>query len=165
MLERRFFIATTVEEFIKVTNRCYLIGRLSEGNVYHDYSTQNHDLWYLDESQFDEGEKEKYESYKKQTSIGEIPVEDTWISRHYSLQKQKRTEKKRFCELDDEIEDWSDDEKNFVLCQLLRDYAGRLAIPENPATLEEHKLMTFNHNLWVDRAELIDILKYELWRQ
>ena len=66
---------------------------------------------------------------------------------------------KRFCELDTEIEKWSDDEKHFVLWQLLKDYANKLDIPENANTLEEHKLMTFNHNLWVDCSELIDILK------
>ena len=71
---------------------------------------------------------------------------------------------KRFCELDTEIEKWSDDEKHFVLWQLLKDYANKLDIPENANTLEEHKLMTFNHNLWVDCSELIDILNYELWR-
>ena len=71
---------------------------------------------------------------------------------------------KRFCELDTEVNDWSVDEKNFVLWQLLKDYANRLEISENPATLEEYKLMTFNHNLWIDCAELIDILRYELWR-
>ena len=71
---------------------------------------------------------------------------------------------KRFHELDAEVKKLSTDEKNFVLWLLLREYADRLDIHENPNTLEEHKLMTFNHNLWVDCNELVDILSYELWR-
>ena len=84
----------------------------------------------------------------------------------FLVQKMEVTmdREKRFCELDTEIEKWSDDEKHFVLWQLLKDYANKLDIPENANTLEEHKLMTFNHNLWVDCSELVDILNYELWR-
>ena len=70
----------------------------------------------------------------------------------------------RFCELDTKVEELTVDEQNFVLWLLLRKYADRLDIPEHANTLEEHKLMTFNHNLWVDCNELVDILDYELWR-
>jgi len=71
---------------------------------------------------------------------------------------------KRFAELDTEVGKLSVDEQNFVLWLLLRKYADRLEIPEQANTLEEHKLMTFNHNLWVDCGELIDVLNFELWR-
>ena len=70
----------------------------------------------------------------------------------------------RFRELDTKVEELTVDEQNFVLWLLLRKYADRLEIPEHANTLEEHKLMTFNHNLWVDCNELVDILDYELWR-
>ena len=71
---------------------------------------------------------------------------------------------KRFCELDTEIEKWSDDEKNFVLWLLLKDYANRLDIPEQLNTIEDYRKEKVNHGLWVDCNELIDMLNYELWR-
>lgn len=71
---------------------------------------------------------------------------------------------KRFCELDMEIEKWSDDEKHFVLWQLLKDYANKLDIPEHANTLENYRMKTFNHKLLVNCSELIDILNFELWR-
>ena len=71
---------------------------------------------------------------------------------------------KRFCELDTEVEKWSDDEKNFVLWLLLKDYANRLDIPEELNTIEDYRKEKVNHGLWVDCNELVDMLNYELWR-
>ena len=71
---------------------------------------------------------------------------------------------KRFCELDTEVEKWSDDEKNFVLWLLLKDYANRLDIPEQLNTIEDYRKEKVNHGLWVACNELVDMLNYELWR-
>ena len=71
---------------------------------------------------------------------------------------------KRFCELDDEVNNWSEDEKNFVLWQLLKDYAGRLEIPEHCNTIEDYRKEKVNHGLLVSCNELIDMLMFELWR-
>ena len=71
---------------------------------------------------------------------------------------------KRFCDLDTQVEKWSDDEKNFVLWLLLKDYANRLDIPEELNTIEDYRKEKVNHGLWVDCNELIDMLNYELWR-
>ena len=71
---------------------------------------------------------------------------------------------KRFCELDDEIESWSDDEKHFVLWQLLKDYGNKLDIPEQCNTIEDYRKEKVNHGLWVCCNELVDMLNYELWR-
>lgn len=70
----------------------------------------------------------------------------------------------RFCELDTEIESWSVDEQNFVLWQLLKKYADRLDIPEELHTIEDYRKEKVNHGLWVNCNELIDMLKWELWR-
>ena len=70
----------------------------------------------------------------------------------------------RFCELDMEIENWSDDEKHFVLWQLLKDYGNKLDIPEQCNTIEDYRKEKVNHGLWVCCNELIDMLKFELWR-
>lgn len=71
---------------------------------------------------------------------------------------------KRFCELDDEIENWNDDEKNFVLLQLLKYCADGLEIPEEVNTKEDFYKERYNQRLWNDCKELVDMLEYELWR-
>lgn len=70
----------------------------------------------------------------------------------------------RFHELDAEIEKLSEDEKNFVLWLLLREYADKLEIPEEINTIEDYRKEKVNHNLLVDCNELIDMLGFELWR-
>lgn len=70
----------------------------------------------------------------------------------------------RFRELDAEVEKLSADEKNFVLWLLLREYAGKLEIPEEINTIEDYRKERFNHGLLVDCNELIDMLDFELWR-
>ena len=70
----------------------------------------------------------------------------------------------RFHELDAEIEKLSEDEKNFVLWLLLREYAAKIEIPEHIDTIEDYRKEKVNHNLLVDCNELIDMLGFELWR-
>ncbi len=70
----------------------------------------------------------------------------------------------KFIELDDEIESWSDDEKNFVLWQLLKYYENKLDIPEKIETIEDYRKEKVNHGLLVSCNELIDMLDFELWR-
>ncbi len=70
----------------------------------------------------------------------------------------------RFVKLDDEIETWSDDEKNFVLWQLLKYYGNKLDIPEKIETIEDYRKEKVNHGLWVSCTELINMLSFELWR-
>lgn len=70
----------------------------------------------------------------------------------------------RFRELDAEVEKLSADEKNFVLWLLLREYAGKLEIPEHLDTIEDYRKEKVNHGLLVDCNELIDMLDFELWR-
>ena len=61
------------------------------------------------------------------------------------------------------IESIKETRKNLLSLKELNNEVGEV-LDEESNTLEEHKLMTFNHNLWVDCSELIDILNYELWR-
>lgn len=70
----------------------------------------------------------------------------------------------KFIELDDEIESWSDDEKNFILWQLLKYYGNKLDIPEKIETIEDYRKEKVNHDLLVSCNELIDMLGFELWR-
>lgn len=70
----------------------------------------------------------------------------------------------KFIELDDEIESWSDDEKNFVLWQLLKYYENKLDIPEKIETIEDYRKEKVNHDLLVSCNVLIDMLGFELWR-
>lgn len=58
-VQRRFFIATTADEWINVVRSCALVGDFDEGQIYHDYTSPKHDLWYLDERELGSGEKEK----------------------------------------------------------------------------------------------------------
>ena len=71
---------------------------------------------------------------------------------------------KRFCELDTEIESWSEDEKNFVLWQLLKDCADRLEFPKEVNTKEDFYKERYNQRLWNDCKELVDMLEFALWR-
>lgn len=71
---------------------------------------------------------------------------------------------KRFVKLDDKIETWSDDEKNFVLWQLLKYYGNKLDIPEKIETIKDYRKEKVNHDLWVNCTELINMLSFELWR-
>ena len=70
----------------------------------------------------------------------------------------------RFCQLDTEINNLTENEQNFVLWLLLRKYADRLDIPEHCNTIEDYRKEKVNHALWVDCNELIDMLNFELWR-
>lgn len=69
-----------------------------------------------------------------------------------------------FVKLDNQIETWSKDEKNFVLWQLLKGYGNDLEIPEDPKTIEEFRQERMNHELWVACSKLVDMLNFELWR-
>lgn len=69
-----------------------------------------------------------------------------------------------FVKLDNQIETWSKDEKNFVLWQLLKGYGNDLEIPEDPKTIEEFRQERMNHELWVACSKIVDILQFELWR-
>ena len=70
----------------------------------------------------------------------------------------------RFRELDTEMENWSEDEKHFVLWLLLREYQAKLDIPEHLDTIEDYRKYMFNHGLYVGCNELIEMLSWELWR-
>ena len=58
-IERRFFIATTAEEVLAVKEHCTYISDFDEGQIWHDHGCTNHDLWYLDQNELEEGELEK----------------------------------------------------------------------------------------------------------
>lgn len=73
-----------------------------------------------------------------------------------------KTREERFSELDDKIETWSDDEKTFVLLQLLKYYKNRLKIYENVDTIEDYRKKYLNRNLRVSCNVLIDMLGFEL---
>lgn len=65
-VQRRFFIATTADEWIDVVHSCALVGDFDDGQVYHDYASPEHDLWYLDENELDSVEKEKLYFWRKE---------------------------------------------------------------------------------------------------
>lgn len=65
-VQRRFFIATTADEWWSVVRNCALVGDFDGGQIWHDYTSAEHDLWYLDENELDEGEKEKLEILMKE---------------------------------------------------------------------------------------------------
>lgn len=71
---------------------------------------------------------------------------------------------KRFSELDTEVNNWSEDEKNFVLWQLLKDCADRLEFPKEVNTKEDFYKERYNQRLWNDCKELVDMLEFALWR-
>lgn len=71
--------------------------------------------------------------------------------------------KKRFCELDNQIETLTVDEQNFMLWQLLKKYADRIEIPERCESIEDYRKYKVNHDLLVDCNELIDMLLFELF--
>lgn len=80
------------------------------------------------------------------------------------IANKKELTEARFVRLDNQIETWSKDEKNFVLWQLLKGYGNDLEIPEDPKTIEEFRQERMNHELWVACSKLVDMLNFELWR-
>jgi len=72
----------------------------------------------------------------------------------------------RFNEIADKLEELSKDEKHFILWLLLREYGEENAkeIPERSDTLEDYRKEKFYHDLCCDCNNLIDILRFELWR-
>ena len=58
-VERRFFIATTAEEYNFVENNMTFVGGFDNGRIYHDHGSTMHDLWFLDPAELDEGEEDK----------------------------------------------------------------------------------------------------------
>lgn len=69
-----------------------------------------------------------------------------------------------FRRLDEEIEKWSDDERKFVLWQLLKKYRDGLKLSENLNTVGDYSKMFLTTRLNTDCYELIDMLNFELWR-
>ena len=72
----------------------------------------------------------------------------------------------RFNEIADKLEKLSKDEKHFILWLLLREYGEENAkeIPERSDTLEDYRKEKFYYDLCYDCNNLIDILRFELWR-
>ena len=72
----------------------------------------------------------------------------------------------RFNEIADKLEKLSKDEKHFILWLLLREYSEENAkeIPERSDTLDDYRKEKFYHDLCCDCNNLIDILRFELWR-
>lgn len=72
----------------------------------------------------------------------------------------------RFQEIDSEIETWSEDEKKFALWLLLRNFynINEKEIPKVVNTINDYSKDVFYRRLLVDCNEIIDILRFELWR-
>lgn len=62
MLERRFFIPETAMDIFEVENSsnfCF-IGKFDNGKIYHDITSENNDLYYIEHELMNKQEKEKY---------------------------------------------------------------------------------------------------------
>lgn len=72
----------------------------------------------------------------------------------------------RFHEIDNQLEKMSTEEKHFALWLLLREYSEENAkeIPERSDTIEDFRKEKFYHDLCVDCNNLVDALRFELWR-
>lgn len=71
-----------------------------------------------------------------------------------------------FNEIAEKLESLSNDEKHFILWLLLREYSEENVkeIPERSDTIEDYRKENFYHNLCVECNDLIDVLRFELWK-
>ncbi len=73
---------------------------------------------------------------------------------------------RRFHEIDDQLNKMPKDEKRFTLWLLLREYNEDNAkeISEKSDTIEDYRKEKFYHDLCAECADIIDFLRFELWR-
>ena len=70
----------------------------------------------------------------------------------------------RFRELDTEIENWSEDEKCFVLWLLLREYESNTEFPKQIETKKDFMVHRMIETIKKSCNEVIKMLEFELWR-
>lgn len=67
MIERRFFIPEKANDIFEIeySGRFYFIGDFDNGKIYHDLSSKNHDLYYVEHGLMNADELEKYNEIKE----------------------------------------------------------------------------------------------------
>lgn len=70
---------------------------------------------------------------------------------------------KLFEKLDEQVENMTETEQNFMLWQLLKKYADRLEIPKKCETIDDYRKEKLNQRLLAACNDLEDMLCWELW--